>query len=97
MSARHLSQSCAEAQPSGSVVAAALEEHVVPETVGPSAIAFVRVNAEFVSIQSSLKFTGSTKPGLVVRIVVEVLELRVDQDKVAISLDPKPQTTITAE
>ena len=50
MSARYLSQSCAEAQPFGFVVAATLEDHVVSEIVGPSAIAVVQIIAEFGSI-----------------------------------------------
>ena len=87
MSARYLSQSCAEAQPSEFVVAAALEDDVVPEIVGPSAIALVRVTAEFVSILSPEMSIESTKSRLVVEVVAEVLELRVGHGRFAISLD----------
>lgn len=87
MSARYLSQSCAEAQPSGFVVAAALKGHVVPGNFGLSAIAMVQNAAEFASIWSSEKSTESTKSGSVVEFVVEALELRVGHDKFAMFLN----------
>ena len=87
MIARYLSQSCLEAQPSGLVVVATLEDHAVSETFGLSAIALVQNAAEFASMWSSEKFTESTKSGSVVEFVVEALELRVGHDKFAMFLN----------
>ena len=97
MTARYLSQSCAEAQPSEFVVAAALEDHVVSETLGLSAIALVRNAADFASIWSSEKFTESTKSGLAVEVVVEIPKPRGGHDRFAISIDQKAQRVIKAD
>lgn len=79
MSARYLSQPCAEAQPSGVVVA-----KVVSENASPNSTALVRDTAGLRSIRSSEKLTEWARFGLVVEVVVEVLEFIVGHCKFAI-------------